>query len=81
MIFNPSSDVLVAFQIKLILNNHAWNGGYWSTPNQVVTDPMVCLINYVRVPCTFTLSPLAVTMNVSPAGIIANQDNIITLDT
>jgi hypothetical protein len=81
LIFNPSGDVLVAYQIKLVLNNHAWNGGYWTTPNQVATDPLVCLINYVRVPCTYTLLPLTVTMNVSPAGIISNQDNVITLDT
>lgn len=80
-IFNPSGDVLVAYQIKVVLNNHAWNGGIWSTPNAVVSDPMVCMINYVRVPCTYTLSPLTVTMNVSPAGIISNQNNIITLDT
>lgn len=73
--------MLVAYQIKLILKNHAWNGGYWTTPNQVATDPMVCLINYVRVPCTYTLLPLTVTMDVSPAGIIYNQDNVITLDT
>lgn len=81
VIFNPSGDVLVAFQIRLILNNHAWNGGFWTTPNQVVGDPMVCMINYVRVPCTYTLTPLTVTMNVSPAGIISNQDNTITIDT
>lgn len=81
IMFNPTSDVLVAYQIKLILNNHAWNGGFWTTPNAVTTDPMVCLINYIRVPCTFTLSPLTVIMNVSPAGLVASQNNIITLDT
>lgn len=80
-IFNPSGDVLTAYQIKVVLNSHAWNGGYWTTPNQAVTDPLVCMINYVRVPCTYTLSPLTVTMNVSPAGIIFNQNNIVTLDT
>jgi hypothetical protein len=73
--------VLTAYQIKLILNNHAWNGGYWTTPNNVVSDPLVCLINYIRVPCTYTLSPFTVIMNVSPAGITNNQNNIITLDT
>lgn len=81
MVFNPSGDVLSAYQIKLILNNHAWNGGYWSTPNQLATDPLVCMINYVRVACTYTLSPLTVTMSVSPAGITNAQNNIITLDT
>lgn len=81
MVFNPSGDVLSAYQIKLVLNNHAWNGGYWSTPNQLATDPLVCMINYVRVACTYTLSPLTVTMSVSPAGITNGQNNIITLDT
>ena len=81
MYFTPTSDVLVAYQIKLVLNNHAWNGGIWTTPNSVTSDPMVCFINYVRVPCTYTLSPLTVTMSVSPAGITSGQNNIITLDT
>jgi hypothetical protein len=39
------------------------------------------MINYVRVPCTYTLSPMTVILNVSPAGIVSNQNNIITLDT
>lgn len=78
--FNPSSDVLPSQSIKLIFNNHAWNGGVWSTPNGA-TDPMVCMINYIRVDCTYTLTPLTVTMNVSPAGITSGQNNIITLDT
>jgi hypothetical protein len=63
------------------LKDHAWNGGIWTTPNSAISDPMVCMINYVRVGCTFTLSPLTVTLNVSPAGITANQNNIILLDT
>lgn len=81
MKINPSNDVLTSYQIKLILNNHAWNTGIWTTPNLVATDPLVCMINYVRVPCTYTLSPLTVTMSVSPAGITSNQENVITLDT
>lgn len=81
LLFNPSADVLSSQNIKLILNNHAWNGGVWSTPNSVTSDPLVCMINRIRVSCTYTLSPLAVTMNVSPAGITNGQNNLITLDT
>jgi hypothetical protein len=65
----------------MTLNNHPWNGGVWSTPNSVTTDPLVCMINYVRVACTYTLSPLVVTMNVSPASLSLAQNNMITLDT
>ena len=39
------------------------------------------MINYIRVACTYTLAPLTVTMDVSPAGITNGQNNIITLDT
>jgi hypothetical protein len=63
------------------LNNHNWNGGFWSTPNQVTTDPLVCQLNYIRVACTYTLSPLTVIMNVSPAGMTLSSNNIIILDT
>jgi hypothetical protein len=73
--------VLSAYYLNVILNNHAWNGGYWSTPNQVATDPLVCFVNYFRVPCTYTLSPLNILMNISSAGLISNQQNIITIDT
>ena len=79
--FNPSSDILASNKIKLTLNNHKWNGGIWTTPNSVVTDPMVCMINRIRVGCTYTLSPLTVTMDVAPAGITNGQPNIVTLDT
>lgn len=65
----------------MIFNNHAWNGGIWSTPNSLTSDPLVCMINYVRVSCTFTLSPLTVTMNVNPASINSATINTITLDT
>lgn len=73
--------MLSAYYLNVILNNHAWNGGYWSTPNQVTTDPLVCLVNYFRVPCTYTLSPLNILMDISSAGLISNQQNIITIDT
>ena len=63
------------------MNNHAWNGGIWTTPNNAVTDPMVCILNNVRVPCTYTLSPLIVTLDVSPAGITPGQNNKLHLDT
>lgn len=79
--FSPSGDVLSATSIRLIFNNHAWNGGLWTTPNAVTSDPLVCLINSIRVGCSYTLSPLTVTMNVSPAGITNGQINTITLDT
>ena len=65
----------------MIFNNHAWNGGIWSTPNSATSDPLVCLINYVRVACTYILSPLTVTMNVNPATINNGQSNMITIDT
>lgn len=72
--------MLTAGSIILIFNNHAWNNGIWSTPTGA-TDPLVCMINYVRVACTFTLSPLTVTMDVNPATINFGQKNILTLDT
>ena len=65
----------------MIFNNHAWNGGIWNTPTSQLSDPLVCMINYIRVGCSFTLSPLTVTMNVNPASINNGQSNIITLDT
>jgi len=65
----------------MTLNNHAWNGGIWTTPNSVISDPLVCMINLIRVACTYTLSPIVVTMDVSPAGITNGQNNVITLDT
>jgi len=67
--------------MRVVLNNHAWNGGVWTTPNGAGSLPLVCMINYIRVSCTYTLSPLTVTMDVSPAGLVSSQDNIITLDT
>jgi hypothetical protein len=39
------------------------------------------MINYIRVACTYTLTPLTVTMSVAPAGLTNAQNNIITLDT
>ena len=79
--FSPSSDILTSNSIKLILNDHAWNGGVWTTPNAVASDPLVCMINFIRVACTYSLSPMTVTMEVSPAGITNAQNNILTLDT
>ena len=73
--------MLSSNKIKLTLNNHAWNGGIWTTPNSVTTDPLVCMINRIRVGCTYTLSPLEVTLDVAPAGLTGSQNNILTLDT
>ena len=43
---------------------------------------MVCILNNVRVGCTFLLVPqLVVTLDVSPAGITSGQDNRLILDT
>lgn len=79
--FSPSGDILTSNTIKMIFNNHAWNGGIWTTPTSQLSDPLVCMINYIRVACSFTLSPLTVTMNVNPASINNGQSNMITLDT
>ena len=81
LMFQPTSDILSSSKIILTLNNHAWNGGIWTTPNSNTADPMVCMINRVRVGCTYTLSPLEVTLDVTPAGLTSGQNNILTLDT
>lgn len=66
----------------MIMNNHPWNGGFWTTPNNLLSDPLVCLLNWVRVACTFTLSPLNVLLNVQPAGLNSGGiNNTIVLDT
>ena len=80
-IMKPSSDVVSANKITITFNNHVWNGGVWTTPTNALTDALVCMINYIRVDCTFTLAPLTITMNVSPAGIVMNQENLFTFDT
>lgn len=69
--------------IKLGLYPHPWNGGYWSTPNQVTTDPLVCFLNGNRVACTYTLSSsiLMVTMTVTGVSITQSNENYIVLDT
>ena len=77
--FRPSTESLAAQSIKVTLPDHNWNGGYWTTPNNVATDPMVCKINQQRVVCTYTLSPLIVTLEAE--GINSGTDNEITLDT
>ena len=63
----------------MILPDHSWNEGIWTTPSNAATDPMVCKINQQRVACTYTLSPLTVLMDVS--GINSGTDNEIILDT
>jgi hypothetical protein len=69
--------------IMLGLYPHPWNGGYWSTPNSVTTDPLVCYLNLARVLCTYTLSSsiLMVTMKINGASISQSQENFIVLDT
>ncbi len=81
--FQPSSAAISrpATQISLYFHNHPWNGGIWSTPNQVATDPLVCLINGKRVPCTYTLLPLVVLLNIASVGLNSGSVNTITLDT
>ena len=71
--FRPSTDSLSASTIKVELPNHSWNGGIWTTPNNVATDPMVCKINQLRVPCTYTLAPLTVILEAD--GINSGTDN------
>lgn len=77
--FRPSSASLAATKITLELPNHSWNGGIWTTPNGVATDPMVCFINTQRVACTYTLAPLKVTMTAQ--NLISGSDNKITITT
>lgn len=77
--FNPSSASLTATTIVVELPNHSWNGGIWTTPNNVATDPLVCFVNTQRVSCTYTLAPLIVTM--AAQNIISGSENKITLTT
>ncbi len=81
MKFTPSTQTAASSKIRVILNNHPWNGGFWTTPNNVVTDALVCLLNGKRVACTYTLSPLNILMDVQPAGILSGSTNYITFDT
>lgn len=85
MSFIPSSASAVTntATITLGLYPHPWNGGYWSTPNQVAADPLVCYLNSNRVACTYTLtsSILMVTMTVTGISITQSNENYITLDT
>lgn len=77
--FRPSSDSLSATKITVELPNHSWNGGYWTTPNNLATDPLVCFMNAQRVACTYTLAPFKVTLVAE--NLLAGSDNKITLTT
>ena len=81
MRFTPSSTTITSSKIRVILNNHPWNGGIWTTPNNLVTDPLVCMLNGKRVACTYTLAPLNILMDVQPAGIVSGTSNFITFNT
>jgi hypothetical protein len=85
MSFIPSgaSAVTNTATIKLGLYPHPWNSGFWSTPNLVTTDPLVCYLNTNRVACTYTLasSILMVTMTVTGVSITQANENYIVLDT
>lgn len=59
--------------------NHRWNGGIWTTPNQNLNDPLVCFINSIRVRCSYTLSPLKVTLTAS--NLASGSVNSITITT
>jgi hypothetical protein len=43
----PSTSVisLPATKIRVYFHDHPWNTGKFSTPNNVNTDPLVCMIN------------------------------------
>ena len=77
MSFIPSgaSAVTNTATIKLGLYPHPWNGGYWSTPNQVVTDPLVCYLNSYRVACTYTLSSSILMVTMTVTGVSITQAN------
>jgi hypothetical protein len=66
--FVPSSisTITSTTALVLVLYPHPWNLGYWSTPNSVTTDPLICYINLIRVSCIYSLtsSILSVTMQI-----------------
>jgi hypothetical protein len=81
MKFTPSASAVTSSKIRVILNNHPWNGGIWTTPNNALTDALVCLLNGKRVACTFTLAPLNILMDVQPAGMVSGITNYISFNT
>ena len=67
--------------IRVYMHDHPWNSGRWTTPSDNINDPLVCLINRKRVPCTYTLNPLSVLLDISVIGLNTGSNNLITLDT
>lgn len=78
--FVPATSANPIATITLTLYPHNWNTGFWTTPRNVANDPMVCRLNSVRVPCTWTLAPLAFTIQVVGVSVNALAANVIRLE-
>lgn len=54
----------------------------FTTPGNVATDPLVCMINDVRVDCTYTLTSSLFKIEIQTQQTLnSGTDNLITLDT
>jgi len=47
----------------LELKDHHYNLAGWSTPNRINTDPVVCKVNSIRYGCSWSNSPLVITIS------------------
>ena len=81
IIFRPTSDALTSTSILIQLPKHQWNSAMFTTPGNVATDPLVCLINNVRVVCTYTLTSTMFEIELETQQLNSGTDNEITLDT
>lgn len=65
--------------LKITFPNHHYNLGIWKTPNQLDTDPMVCMLNGVRFYCSpDNLPELSITIN---SALVRAGGNRLELDT
>jgi len=56
--FDFISTTSLTIDLKIYFGDHRYNTGFWSTPNQLDTDPVVCMLNNARFACSPTNSPL-----------------------
>lgn len=77
--FVPAVTVNPITTITVVLYPHNWNTGFWTTPRNLANDPMVCRLNAVRVPCTWSLAPLTFVIQTNGVAVSTSSANVIRL--
>lgn len=78
--FVPAVSTNPIASLTVTLYPHNWNTGFWSTPRNLASDPMVCRLNSVRVPCSWNIAPLTFTIQVVGVTVSQAAVNVIRLE-